>query len=245
MSARPHIIHFPLGRVDVAWLIASDFCEAIGSSLTTRNTWSLMCPAHFLPCFFFLQGSKFVPPHRETAKPLSLSGIPAAPIKPLLLIFSRAIAISFSAVLLVIVLPHASRMPPVIRTSNPAGVSRMFSRWQTAKRAFSNLEIFEWAVVQLIVQVLSYMRAHWLCAVKWGISTTETSTWVVKEAVETGIHACFFFSFRMLKRRILYSNCQRRREKGKNGWTNLVACICTNTPSGQFCAELFFSLSLL
>lgn len=38
MSAHLHIIHFPLGRVDVAWLIAPDFLEAIHSSPTTRRT---------------------------------------------------------------------------------------------------------------------------------------------------------------------------------------------------------------
>lgn len=32
MSARLHIIHFPLGWVDVAWLIAPDFREAVCSS---------------------------------------------------------------------------------------------------------------------------------------------------------------------------------------------------------------------
>lgn len=38
MSARLHIIHFPLGRVDVAWLIAPDFRGAVHSSPTTRRT---------------------------------------------------------------------------------------------------------------------------------------------------------------------------------------------------------------
>lgn len=151
----------------------------------------------------------------KLANPLSLPGIPAAPIIPLLLIFSRAVAISFSVVLLAIVLPHASRMPPMVRASNPAGVSRMFSCWQTAKRAFSNLGISEWVAVQLIVQGLSSMRAHWLCAVKGGISTTETSTWVVKEGDQNGIHAHFsFFLFRMLRRRPLYSNCHHGGKKG-------------------------------
>lgn len=151
----------------------------------------------------------------KLANTLSLPGIPAAPIIPLLLIFSRAVAISFSAVLLAIALPHASRMPPMIRASNPAGVSRMFSCWQTAKCAFSNLGISEWVAVQLIVQGLSSMRAHWLCAVKGGISTTETSTWVVKEGDQNGIHAHFsFFFFACLKGDLYTVTVIKKGKKG-------------------------------
>lgn len=138
----------------------------------------------------------------------------------------------------------ASRMPPMIRASNPTGISRiykrsrMFRRWQTAKRAFSNLGISEWVAVQLIVQGLSYMRAHWLCAVKGGISTTETSTWVVKEGDENGIHACFFSLFFACFKGEVYTVTVNVKGKRKKRMTK--SCICTNTPSGQFCAELLF-----
>lgn len=165
-----------------------------------------------------------------------------SPIIPLLLIFSGAIDISFSAVLLVIVLPHASRMPPMIRAFNPAGVSRMFSCWQTAKRAFSNLGISEWAAVQLIVQGLSYMRAHWLCAVKGGISTTETATWVVKEGDENGIHARFFFLFPMLKRRSLYSNRQREGKNEKRLTKPGRLYLYKHTKWSALCRAFFFPL---
>lgn len=84
MSARLHIIHFPLGWVDVAWLIAPDFREAVRSSPRQLVEHDLPC-AHLI---FFPTFSSFrVKPSRLLEVKLrepSLCGIPTAPTIPLI-----------------------------------------------------------------------------------------------------------------------------------------------------------------
>lgn len=166
----------------LGWLLLI-FVRPSAHPPTTRRTWSPMCPPHFLPFFFSLRGETFTSPWRETAKTSSLSGVAAPPILPLLLIEQFYWLSRFH------------RLPGC----HPWNVHLILQAWVACSEDDKLPKVLSpiWESLnglrsKLIVQGLSSMRVHWLCAVKGAISTTETSTWVVKEGEEMVSMLAFF-----------------------------------------------------